>query len=335
VPGITFRCLDDDDWTMLLVSQAAERVTGYASDELVNNATVSYAQLIHPDDLAGVDEAIAEAVGENRPWEVQYRLRHRDGSLRWVQERGVAVRNAQGDVAHLDGFVLDITEQHRAEQALQAAKERFAGIFEQTGSGVAVYRPVDQGRDFEFIDLNPASERIEQRSRDELIGRTLAECFPGVEEMGLLAALQRVADTGVPEELPLASYQDERITGWRENRIFRLSSGEVVAVYEDRTEIKQAQQESEGRGSSWPISPRSYPDSSINTASGLTEARLSSTPTRALRRSTAPRLKRPWSAPIASSKWYGKPTGKRFTGALSNRPRPSHPGATATGSSTP
>ncbi|WP_304119443.1 PAS domain-containing protein, partial [Halorhodospira halophila] len=245
VPGITFRCLDDDDWTMLLVSQAAERVTGYASDELVNNATVSYAQLIHPDDLARVDEAIAEAVGENRPWEVQYRLRHRDGSLRWVQERGVAVRNAQGDVAHLDGFVLDITEQHRAEQALQAAKERFAGIFEQTGSGVAVYRPVDQGRDFEFIDLNPASERIEQRSRDELIGQTLAECFPGVEEMGLLAALQRVADTGVPEELPLAAYQDERITGWRENRIFRLSSGEVVAVYEDRTEVKRAQQESE------------------------------------------------------------------------------------------
>ncbi|MCG5539339.1 PAS domain-containing protein [Halorhodospira sp. 9622] len=245
VPGITFRCLDDDDWTMLLVSQAAERVTGYASDELVNNATVSYAQLIHPDDLAGVDEAIAEAVGENRPWEVQYRLQHRDGSLRWVQERGVAVRNAQGDVAHLDGFVLDITEQHRAEQALQAAKERFAGIFEQTGSGVAVFRTVDEGRDFEFLDLNPASERIEQTSRDELIGGRLTECFPGVEEMGLLAALQRVADTGVPEELPLASYQDERITGWRENRIFQLSSGEVVAVYEDRTEVKRAQQESE------------------------------------------------------------------------------------------
>ncbi|MCG5531570.1 PAS domain-containing protein [Halorhodospira halochloris] len=245
VPGITFRCLYDGCWTMLLVSQAAERVTGYASDELVNNATVSYAQLIHPDDLARVDKAIAEAVGENRPWEVQYRLRHRDGSLRWVQERGVAVRNAQGDVAHLDGFVLDITEQHRAEEALQAAKERFAGIFEQTGSGVAVYRPVDEGRDFEFIEINPASERIDQTSRDELIGRRLTECFPGVEEMGLLAALQRVADTGVPEELPLAAYQDERITGWRENRIFQLSSGEVVAVYEDRTEIKRAQQESE------------------------------------------------------------------------------------------
>ncbi|HKK49605.1 MAG TPA: response regulator, partial [Alkalispirochaeta sp.] len=69
--------------------------------------------------------------------------------------------------------------------------------------------------------------------------------FPGVREIGLLEALQRVARTGHPEQLPLSKYEDDSITGWRENRVFRLSSGEIVAVYDDLTGIKQAQHESE------------------------------------------------------------------------------------------
>ncbi|MBK1733759.1 hypothetical protein CKO15_00365 [Halorhodospira abdelmalekii] len=245
IPGITFRCRYDKDWTMLFMSQAVDPLTGYTASEVIDNATVSYAQLIDPADAARVEQVIAEAVAVGRPWEVEYRIRHRDGSLRWAQERGVAIRDEQGEVAYLDGFILDITEQRKAEQALHEAKERFQGIFEQTSSGVVVYWPVEGGEDFEFVEFNPASERIEQIPREAVIGRRLTECFPGVEEMGLLAVMQRVAKSGEPEVLPIAEYGDGRIAGWRENRAFRLSSGEVVVVYDDLTEIKQAQQESD------------------------------------------------------------------------------------------
>ena len=169
---------------------------------------------------------------------------HRDGHRYPVLLHGFKTTTPEGREV-IWSIIQDISELKAAEEALHAAKERFQGIFEQTSSGVAVYRPVDGGRDLEFLELNPASERIDQISREAVLGRRLTECFPGAEAMGLLGALQRVARTGEPERLPVTQYQDQRISGWRENYIFRLSSGEVVAVYDDLTEIKQAQQQAE------------------------------------------------------------------------------------------
>jgi PAS domain S-box-containing protein len=54
---------------------------------------------------------------------------------------------------------------------------------------------------------------------------------------------QRVLHTGRPEHHAAAYYQDERILGWRDNYVFRLSSGEIVAIYEDVTHQKQLEEE--------------------------------------------------------------------------------------------
>lgn len=107
--------------------------------------------------------------------------------------------------------------------------------------GVAVYEPIDAGADFIFVDFNPAAERTDQIARGDLLGKRLTEAFPGVEEFGLLDVLRRVWLTGVPESLPPTEYRDDRIHGWRVNRVYRLTSGYVVAVYEDVTEQMQAQ----------------------------------------------------------------------------------------------
>ncbi|MCG7896036.1 MAG: EAL domain-containing protein [Candidatus Thiodiazotropha taylori] len=123
-------------------------------------------------------------------------------------------------------------------------------LLEQLEMGVAVYQPVDDGRDFLFVDINPHVEKNESVSRSDLAGRLLTEVFPGVEEFGLLDVMRRVWKTGKTEELPATEYRDARIHGWRVNRVYRISNGYVVAVYEDVTErinMQQALQASEGR----------------------------------------------------------------------------------------
>lgn len=126
-----------------------------------------------------------------------------------------------------------------AIEGRKKSDERYRGLFDYMSSGVAVYRPVDNASDFIFVDFNKAAENIEQTPKEQVIGRRVTEVFPGVKDLGLLEVLKRVARQGEPKHHPIAMYRDEKLTGWRENFVFRLSSGDVIAVYDDVTERQQ------------------------------------------------------------------------------------------------
>jgi len=124
---------------------------------------------------------------------------------------------------------------------LLASEERYRGIFENTRDGVAVYRAVDDGEDFVFLDFNRAAEKIEHVKREEIIGRRITDIFPGVKDFGIFDVLKRVHKSGKREYFPTRFYRDNRISGWRENSIYKLPSGEIVAVYSDETDRKQSE----------------------------------------------------------------------------------------------
>jgi PAS domain S-box-containing protein len=124
IPGISYRSALDGAQPMVFLSDAVERVTGYpARDFLGASPRRRYAGLIHAADRVRVSEAIAAALREDRPYLVEYRLLHADGSTRWLWENGTGVRNEAGELHWLDGVILDITERRRMEEALREAKE--------------------------------------------------------------------------------------------------------------------------------------------------------------------------------------------------------------------
>ncbi len=77
-----------------------------------------------------VREAITCAVNEARPFDLEYRIVHRDGSTRWVWERGTGVADERGRPIALEGLVQDITKRKNAEQALREAERRYHGLFD-------------------------------------------------------------------------------------------------------------------------------------------------------------------------------------------------------------
>ena len=131
-----------------------------------------------------------------------------------------------------------IVRQRRAELALRESEERFHALFENMRSGVCVYDASDDGTEFYFRDTNRAVERIEQVKSADLVGKPVTEVFPGMAASGLLAVWQRVWRSGQSEYVSPTFYQDERISGWRENFVYRLPHGELVTVYEDVSERK-------------------------------------------------------------------------------------------------
>ena len=112
-------------------------------------------------------------------------------------------------------------------------------LFEHVCSGIAIYEAIDNGKDFIFKDFNEAAEKIENIKKSELLGKSVNEYFPQIKQFGLFKVFQRVYKTGKPEHFPIKLYQDERISGWRKNYICKLSTGEIVAIYEDITAQKK------------------------------------------------------------------------------------------------
>jgi PAS domain S-box-containing protein len=127
------------------------------------------------------------------------------------------------------------------EKELKEYQAKFTVLFENVCSGVAIYEARNDGEDFVFVDFNPAAEQIEHIKKEELIGRSVTEVFPGVKQFGLLDVFQRVYKTGTPEHHPVSVYKDERVAGWRENYVYRLPSGQIVAVYDDVSARKRTE----------------------------------------------------------------------------------------------
>ncbi|TVR61908.1 MAG: PAS domain S-box protein [Gemmatimonadales bacterium] len=119
IPGIVYRCLHDGHRTMLYLSDEVRRLTGHPPDRFLHNARLSFERVIHPVDQDRVRQVIGEAVSADRSWDVEYRLVRPDGAATWVRDRGQAHRNTSESVEYLDGLILEITAERRAEKYLK------------------------------------------------------------------------------------------------------------------------------------------------------------------------------------------------------------------------
>lgn len=84
----------------------------------------AYLQVIHKEDQPRVEDALARAIQSCGHYDIEYRVRQKDGEFRWLQARGRVEGDAAGNALHFHGAVLDITERKQAEQALQVSEER-------------------------------------------------------------------------------------------------------------------------------------------------------------------------------------------------------------------
>ena len=225
-------------------SYASPRVydlLGYSPEELVGHSPME----LMPEDEARRVWAVFGSLAAARKEIVD--LEHinlrKDGRQVVFESRGRPVIDPAGRLMGYRGINRDITERIEAGKKRREIEARYEGVFDNTPSGVAVYQAVDDGLDFLILDMNPAGERITRVNRDDIRGRLVTEVFPGVREMGLFAVLQLVWKTGRPEHLPITMYSDDRLSQWLENHVYKLPTGEIVAVYEDLTEINRNREE--------------------------------------------------------------------------------------------
>jgi len=141
IPGVTYRCKPDENWTMSFMSAKIEQLTGYPATDFIDNSLRYYASVIHPDDSETVAQVVSKAIKSGTHWEVEYRINHKDGSVKWVYETGGGIRGSDGQIEYLDGFILDITERKNTEQDLHETHSLLKGVIAQSPIPMAVASP--------------------------------------------------------------------------------------------------------------------------------------------------------------------------------------------------
>ncbi|MBE2202387.1 MAG: PAS domain-containing protein, partial [Anaerolinea sp.] len=141
VPGTIYRCALDADYTMEVISDDIIHLSGYPAADFIGNRVRSYASIIYEEDRELVDTVILEGVQNQTSYTIEYRLRHADGRLIWIGERGQAIYDENGAARWLDGVLLDITGQKEAEAALAKRAREMQAVFEVSNAIATILDP--------------------------------------------------------------------------------------------------------------------------------------------------------------------------------------------------
>ncbi|SHO43481.1 PAS domain-containing sensor histidine kinase [Desulfopila aestuarii] len=231
----------DLDRRIIRVNPAFELTFGYAFQEIAGETT----QFLY----ANHDEYFQQGkirYNKNRHsshpiYEIEYK--RKDGTFFSAETLGVPVNDDNGQTVGFLSVIRDVTERKAADKEIKENETRYLALFNSINSGVAIYKPVDNGNDFIFVNINEAAEKISHIKKREVLGKHLLDIFPNMAKAGLLDALRQVYNSGQSLDIPEFYYSDQYRQGWRKNFIYKLPSGEVVQIYNDITERKQAEEE--------------------------------------------------------------------------------------------
>ncbi|WP_175709955.1 PAS domain S-box protein [Burkholderia ambifaria] len=200
----------------------------------------AYMSVLHPDHRDSTDRAVASFLESGDGlFELENRLRHRDGTDRWVLVRGTARRDAMGKPVRFVGSLVDITELKMTEQALRASEERFRGTFENAAVGVA-HCDLD-GR---FLRVNHRSGEIVGWPRDALQHRRLHDLIHADFSVASIERFRLLTEGKLKhysEEVPLVRFDGERVWVTLSVALQHDASGQtahVIVIIQDISERK-------------------------------------------------------------------------------------------------
>jgi PAS domain S-box-containing protein len=200
------RAVNDGIWDWNIVSHEYylsprwNKILGYKEGELPNVESIFF-DLIHPDDKASASEAFRRHLECNERYCTELRLRHKDGSYRWVLDRGEAIRDDEGRPVRMVGSITEITERKAAEAELLKYREHLEELVAIATAEVkaivqtAVNGVISIDASGAIRTFNPAAERLFGWSCHEIIGKNVSLLMPEPDASAHDSYIQRFLTT--------------------------------------------------------------------------------------------------------------------------------------------
>lgn len=244
---ILFHWLAEPGWPVSFVSEGISQF-GYTTDDFYSRR-LDYAQIVYPEDLPRVaDEVKAYLESRTDRFTQEYRIVTKSGDVRWLDDRTLVVRDQAGNIQHIEGTVLDVTERKQAEEKLRKSEERYRTLVENLTVGVYRNTADPHGR---FVQANFAiAKMFGYDSVDEFMRIKVPDLYQESEDRKLF--VEAITQTGsvTNKELRLKKKDGTPIWASVSARAHYDEKGNIDwmdGVIEDITERKHAEEELQKR----------------------------------------------------------------------------------------
>ncbi|GAA4082238.1 PAS domain S-box protein [Zhongshania borealis] len=220
LPGMNYRRADDHAWTMHFVSEGCTTLSGHECKNLISGR-VLWSQLIHNNDRNRVRADVASAFSAGENFEIQYRIVTESGQTIWVLDRGGRIKNSNGQVELIEGFVTDITALKKSESAIARPDANFENFVGTAADSIITIDALGQIESF-----NNAAVDFFGYAAIDIIGENVSRLMPEPFTREHDGYISRYLETG-----------EAKIAGVGREVVARRKDGSSVPVHLSISEI--------------------------------------------------------------------------------------------------
>lgn len=222
------------DGRFVRINPAFEKLLGYPLEEITSRTFLDF---VHPEDRQATEQAMSELRAGREVRDFVNRYRCVDGTYRSLEWRANAFPGKL-----IFALARDVTARKQAEEALMISEKKFRSIVETSPMAMYLYRLEEDGRLILF-EANPAADKETGIDHTYLYGKTLEEAFPGLVGTDIPDMYKGVAAGSLDTQSFVIRYNDERIAGCFDVRVFQTSPGTIVVSFIDISERMKVEDE--------------------------------------------------------------------------------------------
>ena len=175
LPGFVYRCENDRHWTMSFMSDGCRDITGHAPEDFLHNKKLTFNDIIRQDYRERVWVNVQDCLQQKKAFQHEYPIVVASGETdHWVWERGRGIFSDAGQLLYIEGFITDITDRKKIEEALQDSVDRWRVALDAISDIVCLI-----SSEHTFLAINETGVRALNLPRSEIIGRKCYELVHG------------------------------------------------------------------------------------------------------------------------------------------------------------